>query len=96
MSAFGSMGVGFGLSNIHVSMFMLWNDIPYDPIVINEQGCVIFRGLQIANIKSPFINSNHNCSYLENLIHNLLTLLYFIVRYINKTKIRVLAYLFQK
>ena len=69
------MGVGFGLSNI--SMFMLWNYIPYDHMLINEQGCVIFRGLQIANARSLIIDSNHSSSYLENLTHNLLTLLLF-------------------
>ena len=71
------MGVGFGLWNIHVSMFMLWNYIPYDPMLINEQGCVIVRGSQVANVKSLFINSNHYSSYWENLKHNLLTLLLF-------------------
>ena len=46
-------------------------------MLIDEQGCVIFRGLQVANVKSLFINSNHYSSYWENLKHNLLTFILF-------------------
>ena len=54
------MGMGFGLSV--KSIFMLWNYIPYNPMLINEQGCVIFRGLQVPT-------SNHYLLIVITTVH---------------------------
>ena len=51
------MGAGFrfvGYKYVHVVSYS-----PYNPKLLKEQGCVNFCGLQIANVKSLFINSNH-------------------------------------